>query len=256
MTVSLLKRITRARRKKADPRAIFAAFGVTASLLLLAFVLQRTLPDAGGLTLRLPAPEFTAFLPAEASQEFGEALEIAALPQSSYVIAYSMGGSAYLALVSWDREESEYALASTVQLSEDGASLDRVAALSLLPMGAGDPLIVARGPFGATTDGTFALARDAGGLGIVRLTDDTGMRRAAFFITGVAAMRSDELWFEDVDSDGRKEAFVTHRETTDGGVWRTLVEGYRFGGGEFTYDKDLSRLLTITKSLFPEPDAE
>jgi hypothetical protein len=254
MNMSWNRRIGAVQRAR-EQRSLFMIGGAAASLLLLWFVFRGMLPAAGGIAPRLPAPEFSTFLPPGAELD-GQPLEIVASPQTSYIVSYRTDGSAHIALIEWSRDEAAYRLTASVALAEGDVSLERAAAMSLQPMGVGESLILVRGPYGAYVEGVFVLARDSHGLGIVRLLAEDGLGGPAFFIEGASALHSEELAFEDMDGDGPREALVVSREANDGGVARTRATVYRFTDGKFMYDAELSRVLTITKSLFPEPPAD
>lgn len=253
MSIPWFNRIQAARRSR-NRRNLFLGGGALASILLLGFVFNLTVPDRYGVAPRAPAPDFSALLPAGSVLDAGP-LEMAASPQPSYAATYRTAGAAHVALAEWDRISAEYRLGPAIALTEGDATLERAGRLELQPIGAGDPLLVASGPLGAYTEGVFLLARDAQGLGIVRLTDEEGKSGPAFFLVGASAMHSEELDFADLDADGRSEAIAVSRESTEQGVARTAARAYRFRDGAFFYDSDLSKMMTISKSLFPEPPA-
>src|SRR5690242_15906314 len=110
---------TRRRRKKKElstpPFVVAVALVVTG--LLLAFVLQRTLPRRQSVAERLPPPEFADLLPAGAEAGSGAALELPDVPQSAYVVGFtSPKGEGSVGLIVWDKREDKYKLASTLAL--------------------------------------------------------------------------------------------------------------------------------------------
>src|SRR5512142_1955108 len=109
------------RKKKesgAFPPSFIVAVGLVVTALIVAFVLQRTLPQREGVAERLPPPEFASLLPAGAEAAAGGALEIPELPQSSYAVGYkAQNGDIAVALIAWNRQESRYGVASTLTLN-------------------------------------------------------------------------------------------------------------------------------------------
>ena len=77
----------------------------------------------------------------------------------------------------------------------------------------------------------------------------------AFFLSGASVQHSEEIDFGDVDGDGKKEAVATVSDTDAHGVRRQTVSVYVLRENFFIHDGDLSRILTLSKSVFPEPTA-
>lgn len=247
----------RKKNESALTPSFIVAVGLVVTALIVAFVLQRTLPQREAVAERLPPPEFASLLPAGAEAAAGGALEIPDLPQSSYAVAYkAQDGSIAIALIAWNKQESKYAVASTLTLDAAGARLESVPTLSLMMLGRGAPLaIIARGSAGAYTDGVFVIVRQGDKLRFIAKQEKDGTAGVAFFLSGASVRHGEEVDFGDVNGDGVKEAVVTTSETDDRGVKREAVSVYALKENVFTYDEELSRTLTLSKSVFPEPAA-
>ncbi|HSD12771.1 MAG TPA: hypothetical protein VLC10_04385 [Patescibacteria group bacterium] len=248
------------KRKKKKPAlapSFIVAVGLVVTALIAAFVLQRTLPRREAVADRLPPPEFASLLPAGAEAAAGGALEIPDLPQSSYAVGFkAQDGNVAVALIAWDKQQNRYALASTLVLDAGGARLESVPTLSLMMLGRGAPLaIVAKGSAGAYTDGVFIIMRQGGKLRFVAKQDKDGKAGIAFFLSGASVMHSEQVDFGDVDGDGTKDAVVTQGDADDRGVKHEIVSAYVLKENVFTYDQELSHVLTLSKSVFPEPTA-
>ncbi len=245
------------RKKKKPPfsPSFIVALGLVATALIAAFVLQRTLPRREGVAERLPPPEFASLLPSGAEAAAGGALEIPDLPQSSYAVAYkAQDGAVAVALISWDRQQNRYAVASSLTLDAGGARLESVPTLSLMMLGRGAPIaILAKGSAGAYTDGVFVLVRQGDKLRFIAKQEKDGRAGVAFFLSGASVRHGEEVSFGDVNGDGVKEAVATVSETDDRGVKRQTVTVYALKENVFVYDDELSRTLTLSKSVFPEP---
>lgn len=244
----------RKKRPQSDARIFFAAFAVASSLLLLAVVLQQTATSGRSIAPKLPPPAFSTFLP-DGAQTTGATLELADLPQPSYVVAYERDGYAGLTLIAWNQEIQRYVRASDLPLADGPAHLARATELSLETMGVGaQPVILARGPVGGTVDGTFVLKRDPDGLRLAKTLDEYKKTGPAFFPAGQDEQGQEHLAFTDMDADGRKEAIAAQRVPgTRGGSQKTPARAYRWSSGTLVYDKDLSWALAVDRDLFPEP---
>ncbi len=243
------------KKKSALAPSFIAAVGLVVTALIAALVLQRTLPRREAVADRLPPPEFASLLPAGAEAAAGGALEIPDLPQSSYAVGFkAQDGNIAVALIAWDKQQSRYVLASTLVLDAGGARLESVPTLTLMMLGRGAPVaIVAKGSAGAYTDGVFIIMRQGGKLRFIAKQDKDGKAGVAFFLSGASVKHSEQVDFGDVDGDGTKDAVVTQSDVDDRGVKHETVSAYMLKENVFTYDQELSRLFTLSKSVFPEP---
>ena len=247
------------RKKKKQPKTppLVVAIALVVTAFLLAFVLQRTLPRRDSVGERLPPPDFAGLLPAGAEAAAGGALELPDTPQPAYVVAYrSVKGEVELSLIAWDKRDNRYALTSTLGLAAGDQRLESVPTLTSVALGRGAPIaVLARGSAGAYMDGVFVIIRQGNELRFVAKQDKDGHAGIAFFLSGASARHSENVDFGDVDGDGTKEAVVTVSDTDTHGVKRETVSVYMLKEGVFTYDAELSRALTLSKSVFPEPTA-
>ena len=250
---------TRRRRKKKElstpPFVVAVALVVTG--LLLAFVLQRTLPRRESVAERLPPPEFADLLPAGAEGGAGAALELPDSPQPAYVVGFaSPGGEGSAALIVWDRREGKYKLSSTLALSAPEATLASAPQLSSMGLGRGAPVaVLARGAAGAYADAVFVLVRQGDDLRFMAKQEMDGNTGIAVFRSGASVSHSEHVDFGDVDGDGTKEAIATSSETDERGAKDETVAVYAYKENVFVYDDELSKALTLSKKVFPEPTA-
>lgn len=247
------------KKKKPSPApSLILLGGVVMTALLITFLLQQTLPRREAVGEQSPAPDFASLLPAGASAGAGAPLVLPDLPQPAYVVAYaSESGDPSLALVAWDKRANKYKLTSTIGLAtNDTARLQGVPTLSAEALGRGAPTaIIARGPAGDYADGVFVVIRQGDSLSFVAKRNADGNTGIAFFTTGSSAQDGEELSFGDVDGDGDKEAMQISTATDARGKKTESFSVYAWTDGYFSYDKDLSWALTMSKSVFPEPEA-
>lgn len=246
-------------RKRRAPLApsFIVAIGLAATVLIFAFVLQRTLPRRDTVAERLPPPDFAGLLPPGAEAGAGGALELSDLPQSSYVVGYKAAdGTISVALITWERRSNKYRVSSTLPLATGDARLESVPTLDAVALGRGAPVaVLAKGSAGAYTDGVFVLVRQGDALSYVAKRDASGNAGVAFFLSGASVRHGEEIDFGDVDGDGKKEAVATASDTDEHGVRRRTVSVYVLRDNFFNYDQELSRILTLSRSVFPEPVA-
>src|SRR5687767_10945600 len=119
------------KKKKQQTPSLAAAIAVVVTGLLLAFVLQRTLPRRESVGERLPPPDFAGLLPAGAEAAAGGALELPDTPQPAYVVAYrATNGEIALSLIAWDKRENRHTLTSTLVLAAGDLRLESVPTLT------------------------------------------------------------------------------------------------------------------------------
>jgi len=234
---------------------VFLILGAAATLGLLAFVL-RQLPARDAVMERI-APDYGAVLPAGA-EVAGNAVELPALPQSTYVTAYRLDGKTLLAMISWNRNEHRFALASSVDLAEAGApAVMGTVQLSADTLGKDAPFaVLATGTVGASAEVTFIAVREGNGLRMARVTGRDGAIGAAFFLSGASATRGEEFALGDVDGDGDKDAVQEMTVVDAEGVPHAEASAYLWQDGMFRYDAELSRTLTLRENVFPEAAEE
>ncbi|HTM68779.1 MAG TPA: hypothetical protein VL426_05795 [Candidatus Binatia bacterium] len=247
----------RRRKKKQQAPPFVVAVALVVTGLLLAFVLQRTLPHRESVAERLPPPEFANLLPAGAEAGAGGALELPDSPQPAYVVGYAASnGEIEVALIVWDKQAEKYRLGSKLALRTGDVRLESVPTLKAVSLGRGAPIaVLARGSAGAYVDAVFVLVRQGNEIRFVAKQEKDGHAGIAFFLSGASVRHSEDVDFGDVDGDGAKEAVVNESTTDDRGVKQTSVSVYVLKEGVFVYDEDLSKALTLSRKVFPEPTA-
>ena len=245
------------KKKPSSVPSLLVLGGVVMTALLITFVLQQTLPRRESVGEKLPPPDFAGLLPPGSAAAAGATLELPDLPQSSYVAAFANeGGDPSLALIVWDKRANKYKLASTLGLSVGDIRLGGVPTLTAESLGRGAPTaIIARGPAGAYTDGVFVIVRQGDSLSFVAKHNADATTGIAYFPLGASVRHGEELHFGDVDGDGDKEAVQTSSDTDEDGKKAETVSVYAWIDGYFSYNQDLSWALTMSKSVFPEPEA-
>ncbi len=235
----------RARLRKSSSPLFFVCVGIVGSLLVVAALLQQTVPPRYSFTDPLPRPVFTDFLPA-GSGVSDVVLELPDVPQHSYVFGYAQGGEELFGMLTWNKDRNAYVFVSSPKLPEGGT----VTRLAVQPLGNGGTFVILAE--GAT--GTLVLRRQDNGLQFVPMIDAQGKTGPAFFLRSISAEHADMLTFEDVNADGGLEVVAASK--TFGPKNIRLSENdsvYRFEDGQLVYDKDLSWTLTTSRGLFPAP---
>ncbi len=245
------------RRHSSGVSGFFVLLGVTATVLVLSFVLQRTLQQRESIVEDASTPDFAALLPGGSTMTT-EPLALAEYPQPSYVLGYSGETGPALALVVWDRDNSKYVLGSSVTLASADGALGGVTSVEAQPLGSGAvTLVLASGPAGAYAQGVFAAVREGSVLRLASMSDAQSRAKPAYFLKGASARHAEELAFQDLDADGRLEAVATSKELGDDGAAKSSAAAvYRWVDGWLLYDKDLSWALTVSNDVFPEPANE
>lgn len=251
----ILRRRRKKRQLQAPPFVVAVALVVTG--LLLAFVLQRTLPRRESVAERLPPPEFADLLPAGAEAGSGAAVELPDSPQSAYVVGFrAANGDNQVALIVWDKREEKYRLGSTLTLEASNVKMQSVPTLTSIALGRGAPIaVLARGAAGAYADAVFVLVRQGDAIRFLAKQEKDGTAGVAVFFAGASVKHGLGIDFGDVDGDGTKEAVSTESETDDRGGKTEQVSAYVLKENVFVYDEDLSKALTLSKKVFPEPTA-
>lgn len=243
------------KRHRSGVSGFFILLGVTASLLVASFVLQRSFEPRRSISEPLPtSPDLDALLPAGATKT-AEPLVLHDLPQPSYAVGYTGAQGPALALIVWDRDTNRYVLGSSVVLASTGGAIGGVKKLELQPLGSGaTSVILVQGPSAENRDGVFVAARDGRTLRLVALSNEADMASSAFFARGTSARHSDDLVFQDLDADGRLEAVSSSKDmAADGSVTASHVAVYRWVDGWLLYDKELSWAVGVSAEIFPEP---
>lgn len=245
------------KKKPSVAPSLFILGGVVMTALLVAFVLQQSLPRRESVSEKLPPPDFAGLLPPGVAAGAGAPLELPDLPQPSYVVAFADElGNPSLALMVWDKRDNRHKLTSTLGLSVGDIRLEGVPTLTAEALGRGAPTaIVARGPAGAYTDGVFVVVRQGDSLSFVAKHNADGTTGIAYFPLGTSVRNGEQLHFGDVDGDGDKEAVQTSSQTDANGKETENVSVFAWNDGYFSYNQDLSWALTMRKSVFPEPEA-
>ncbi len=179
----------------------------------------------------------------------------------AYAVGYSLGSQSGVALVVWDDARQRYVtVANRLFTGGDGrGATARPPKLNVESLGKDQPwIIVIRSPLGDSSDGVFFALRAGNDLEFVTLRDSEGRERPAFFMTGQLSGNAGAATMElqDINGDGLAEVMLrtTYFETGDLGAGRVMsVDVYGWHDGGFAYDSELSRVLTATSGMFPEP---
>ena len=235
--------------RRTDAQTLFVAGGIAASLLLLVFVLQYVVPAGRAVTETLPQPDFSLLLPASAVLT-GTALEMDELPQPAYIVPFIRNGVANIALVSWNKEDARYD-AGTPLARDAGAAvqLNSITSLREERIGSGDPIFVVTGNSGDEAEWTFLVVRGAAGLTLVQMsTEANDAKIPAFFRTSSKGAQEGTvlLSFDDANGDSRRDVLAMSGTYSGVMVWH-------WEDGALAFDKDLSRLLSMSRSIFPDP---
>jgi hypothetical protein len=246
------------KRHASNVSGFFVLLGLTATLLVLSIVIQRSLEPRQSFIEPLPdVPDLNVLLPAGAIRTAGP-LALQDLPQESYVLGYTGENGPSLALIVWNRESGKYALGSSVLLASSSGAIGGVTSLSLQALGSGaTSVILAEGPAGAYTQGAYLVVREGKTLRLAALSDAQGVAKPAFFLRGASVRQSEELSFEDLNGDGRLETIAVSKSFgDDGSTTQSAASVYRWTDGWLLYDKDMSWALTVSQDIFPEPEAK
>lgn len=227
---------------------------VAVALLAGAFALQQTLPRRQSVVEPLPPTEATKLLPAGALASPYDPLEVPDLPQSSYIVGYTLNDQPHAAYVRWNRDDHAYRIAATMPLSGGDAALRGQAKFTKQPLGKDAPVaILAQASQGASTDGVVVLVPVGDAVAPAKKVAEDGTVSTAVFTVGASARHSDTLVFSDADGDGDNDAIVTASQMDAGGVTDRVVSAYAWEEGQFRYDQALSWTLTVSAKVFPEP---
>jgi hypothetical protein len=222
--------------------------GTAVLAMLLLGIAASYRPAARAVFSEAVEPNLAALLP-EGAAVTAQA-EVPERPQNGLVVAYARSGTASLGLVAWDKDDGRFTLSSTVAMDSESAP-ETIGTVTVGSLGTGAPLAAFAHGDGAANGGiVFVYAIAKGTLSPVPMIGADGSTGDAMFpdrsIAGVATTS-----FDDLDGDGDKDALVTERGEEAGGSGERFT-AYVWRDGAFRHDAELTRVVSLSDSLFPE----
>lgn len=235
----------RAKLRQGSSPLFFAGVGIVGSLLVVAVLLQQTVPLRHSFAEPLPRPSFADVLPA-GSGVSDVVLEIPDVPQHSYLFGYMQSGETSVGMLTWDKDKNVYKFGSSPKLADAG----NITRIALQPLGNGGTSVI----LAESATGTFVLRRQGSAVQLVSMRDAQGNEKPAFFLRSISAKHANMLTFEDVNADGGLEAIEASKVLGPKNVCLSEIDSvYRMQDGQLVYDKDLSWAVTTSRGLFPTP---
>jgi len=242
--------------KMTRSKLLWLLLSLSFSLFLIVMFVRASLPRHETFVDPMTGlPVFERLLPAGAVFAEESASLLPDTERPAFVVGYSFGSQSGLALVLWDSVHRQYSTISNRLFADSvSGSAAKPPRVTVEPMGKDQPwIIIVRAAVGERTEGVFFALRKGYDLDFVSMKNSQD-RVVATGVDPSSGARTLEL--HDIDRDGVLEALLTTRSFKadgPGAGWGTSVDVYLWQDDMFVYDIELSRILTRTSSMFPEP---